>query len=291
MAFDTNKGAIDLPPSVASEIIAKTQEESAIMKLARADKLPGNGEKIPVITDDVEANWVGETEEIPVSNPKMTTKMWTPYKLSVIVPFSNEFQNDYNALYNALVSRIPLALAKKFDGTVFGNYKKPGDLFDNLGSVASYDIETDAYEGIVNAETAILDKNYEVNGYVISPKAKGVLLNFKDKNGRPIFVDGPAGGTINIIMGSQVYRSSGVYAPETETTPKALGFLGQWSKAVYGVTNNMTMAISDQANLTTSQGTINLWQRDMFAVKVETRVGFRCETDAFAKLVGKVNKT
>ena len=42
------------------------------------------------------------------------------YTLAVIVPFSNQFKRNAEALYEALVDRLPLALAQKFDYTVFG---------------------------------------------------------------------------------------------------------------------------------------------------------------------------
>ena len=45
----TNRTNISLPGSVASEIIQKTQDDSAIMKLATKIDLPGRGLTIPVI--------------------------------------------------------------------------------------------------------------------------------------------------------------------------------------------------------------------------------------------------
>ena len=56
MAIGVYRGSITLPKDVSSEILAKTKEDSAIMKLAREIKLPGNGLVIPVITSDAEAD-------------------------------------------------------------------------------------------------------------------------------------------------------------------------------------------------------------------------------------------
>ena len=87
----TNRTSIDLPVDVSKEIMAKTQESSAIMKLARKINLPGRGIAINVITSDPEASWVGETSKKPVANPGLATKVMRGYKLAVIVPFSNEY--------------------------------------------------------------------------------------------------------------------------------------------------------------------------------------------------------
>ena len=106
----TNRTSIDLPVDVSREIIKKTQESSAIMKLARKIDLPGRGVAINVITSDPEASWVGETNKKPVANPGLATKVMRGYKLAVIVPFSNEFRRDVSGLYTELVSRLPNAL-------------------------------------------------------------------------------------------------------------------------------------------------------------------------------------
>ena len=76
--INTNRTNISLPTSISSEIIQKTQEESAVMKLARQIALPGNGLTIPVITSDPEAAWVDETDDKPVSNPGLSTSADIP---------------------------------------------------------------------------------------------------------------------------------------------------------------------------------------------------------------------
>ena len=45
------------------------------------------------------------------------------------------------------------------------------------------------------------------------------------------------------------------------------------------------IAISDQATLTISDTPVNLWERNMFAVRAEIEVGFVADTDAFNRIV------
>lgn len=121
MAEDINRStSIALPTEVSSEIMQKTQQESAIMRLARQITLPGNGVTIPVITGDPTAGWVDETDPKPVSKAQLGTKVMSAYKLAVIEPFSNEFKRDAAALYDALVARLPAVLGLTFDKTVLG---------------------------------------------------------------------------------------------------------------------------------------------------------------------------
>ena len=133
----TNRTNIELPNAVSTEILQKTQEASAVMQLARQIALPGNGVQIPVITGDPTATWVTETGSKPVSNPSLSKKIMQAHKLAVIVPFSDEFARDAEALYNALVDRLPDALGKKFDQTVFFGPDNSLANFDDFSNVTA----------------------------------------------------------------------------------------------------------------------------------------------------------
>ena len=115
MAEGINTTSITLPSSVSNARWAKTPKSSAIMQLAQRIDLPGHGLTIPVITGAPAADWVTETENKPVSQHTLTTKDMKGYTLAIIEPFSNQFRDNTEALYNELVSRLPFAIAKKFD--------------------------------------------------------------------------------------------------------------------------------------------------------------------------------
>lgn len=275
----TNRSSIDLPVDVSKEIIQKVQESSAVMKLARKIDLPGRGVAINVITGDPEAEWVSETGKKPVSNPGLETKVMRAYKLAVIVPFSNEFKRDAAALYDALVDRLPAALGKKFDATVFGAVSAPGSDFDTFTSVTSQDIKTAAYDGLVAADTDIAIHDGITNGYVISPKAKGILLGAKDNDGRPLFINNVAEGAIPMILGAKTEVSKGANVGDV------VGFAGDWSQAMYGTVEGVQITTSEEATLDLGNGnSINLFQQNMFAVRAEIEVGFRADTTVFNAL-------
>ena len=183
-ATDINRTTtITLPGEVSSEILQKTQESSAVMALARSIKLPGLGTTIPIITGDPEAAWVGETEKKPVKRGTLATKVMQPYTLAVIVPFSNQFRRDVPALYDELVKRLPLALAQKFDATVFGGVTAPGSNFDTLKACTAQEIGTDAYQPVWWPLTPTsADHNGILNGWVLSPKGKAAAA---ERRGQP----------------------------------------------------------------------------------------------------------
>ena len=255
------------------------------MRLARKIELPGLGVTIPVITGDPEAGWVGETEKKPVKRGTLATKQMTPYTLAVIVPFSNQFKRDLPNLYDALIQRLPLALGKKFDQTVFGGATVPGSNFDTLKGCAAQEIGTDAYGGLVAAQADIAAHDGILNGGVLSPKAQSTLLTAVDGNKRPLFINNVAEGAVPMILGASAMQSKGAYVADTTAAKKhVVGFAGDWTQAVYGTVEGVQIAISDQATLTDGSTTINLFEQNMFAVRAEIEVGFRCDTTVFNKL-------
>ena len=287
--IDVNRttSGVRLDPQVSGEIWSATAEQSAAMQLANQIDLPGSGVTVDIITGNAEAEWVAETDEKPVSRPTLGSKLMTPYTLAVIVPFSNQFRRDKAALYNALVQKLPEALGKKFDQTVFGSVAAPGSNFDKLTGAAAVGIAGDTYAGLVAADQAVATGGGILNGWAIAPQGRGLLLGSVDGFGRPLFTQSPnTGGSVTQLLGQPVFVSKGVYAAGT---PNQLGFAGDWSGASWGSVEGVQISISDQATLTDGDQQINLWQRNMFAVRAEIEVGFRVRDIAqFVKLTDTV---
>ena len=279
---DLQRGSsgIILPAAVSNEILSKVQETSVIQRAARRITLPGNGTAVNIITGEPTASWVGETESKPVSNGTAATKILRPYKLAVIETFSNEFRRDLPALYSALADRLPAALAKKFDTTVFHG-TNPGSDFDNLSSASGHVLD---YDGMVAALSALGAAGYDMNGIIVAPQGEAKLLGEKDLQDRPLFISNLQNeGGIGSVLGRPVFKSKAAYL---DATTDVLGFAGDWSQAVWGQVGDVTVKISDQATLDIGGGeSINLFQQNMFAVLAEIEVGFRVgDLAAFKKL-------
>lgn len=277
----TNRTSIDIPVDVAQEILAKTQNESAVMALARQIVLPGRGAAINVIASDPEAAWVGETNAKVVSNPGLATKVMRAYKLAVIVPFSNEFRRDVASLYDAIVERLPRALAEKFDATVFGAVNAPGTDFDTFAAATAQSIGTDAYAGLVAADGDIAAHGGIMNGVVLAPQGKSILLGATDQQKRPLFINSVAEGAIPMVLGARTLQSKGAYKAGT---PNMVGVVGDWTQAMYGTVEGVKIDYSSDATLTSGATTINLFQQNMFAVRCEIEVGFRADVACFNRL-------
>ena len=275
MAEGINKTSITLPASVSNEIWAKTLESSSIMQLAQRIDLPGNGLTIPVITGEPAADWVSETDNKPVSKHTLATKEMKGYTLAIIEPFSNQFRDNTEALYNELVSRLPFAIAKKFDETVlFGD--APGTGFDTLKGVTNaVDASTKTYDAFVDATGKVAENESELNAFLLSPQGKILLLKTKDTTNRPLFINNvQTDGAVGHVLSVPTRFTKAAHKAAAGKAAEVLGFGGDWRNARYGIVKDVNISISDQATLTSGSTTINLWQRNMFAVRCEFEVGF-----------------
>jgi HK97 family phage major capsid protein len=277
--INRTSGNIVLPAAVSNEILSSAQELSVIQRAARQITLPGSGVAVNVVTSDPTPAWVGETAAKPVSNGSAATKVLRPYKVAVIETFSNEFRRDLPALYEALASRLPGVLAAKFDSTVL-NGTAPGSDFDTLAAVTEAEVAD--YASLLAAFKEVTSNGGDVNGLIVSPEGEFDVLGITDGYGRPLFVsDLSANGTIGSVLGRPVFKSKAASNGDT------IAVAGDWSKAVWGQVGEVSISISDQATLVVDENTtINLFQDNMFAVRVEAEYGFRvADTADFVRLV------
>lgn len=283
MADIVTKGAIELPSDVSSEIWAKTLEQNVITQVATRMDIPGNGLTIPMVTGEPEAAWVEETKLKPVSKHTLGTKNVRGYTLAFIEPFSNQFRRDYDALYNALIERAPRAIDKLINSTVlFG--PAPGENFDTLAGVDTVGIGgegTAAYDAFVDADLKVAEADGQLNNIILSPQGAAIALKAKDANGNPLFNrDLASSRSTGAILGNPVLRTKTAFKAGT---PNIVGFAGDFTGMRYGYVEGLSISITDQATLSVGSGdaaeTINLWQQNMFAVRVEATFGL-CIRDA-----------
>jgi HK97 family phage major capsid protein len=283
-----------LPSDISNEIMQKTQEESAIMRLAHHIALPGRGVTIPVITGDPTAAWVAETAAKPVSNGTPGTKLMSAFKIAVIETFSKEFVRDAAALYDALVQRLPGALAGVFDSTVIGATQAPSatnfDTFANCTAQSILNANNGTYLGLVAADADVAAHGGVMNGLAFGAQGRALLLTATDTTNRPLFLASANDGVVDKVLGVPTYFNKNLYkaGASSGSVPAVVGVAGDWSQAMYGTVAGVEISVTDTATLTSGNTTINLWQQNMIAVRAEIEVGFRADTSCFNLLTGAV---
>ena len=267
-----NTTGVALPSVLVDTVIQGITENSAVMSLANRMVIPGSGVTMNVITGDPTPAWTAESTEKAVSKPTFSNKVMQPYKLAVIVPFSDQFRRDEAALYDAIVARVPNALAKYFDQTVLFGDNNPGTNFDDLSDAAAIDVQ---------AITAIAGEGGNANGIVMSPQGNGIIMSarYDSGAGEPVFPGYSAGQP---LFGIPTITRSAAYTAGSSAA-NTVGFIGDWSKAYVGVVEDVKIEYSNQATLNDGSNTINLWQRNMFALRCEMEVGFLVTDDGYFK--------
>ena len=286
MAIDVNRGTtgvLELPKTLSQTIWQESESLSVVQSLSPRMELPGGGIDIPIITGDPEAEWVSETEEKKVSRPTFGNKNLKGYTLAVIVPFSNQFRRDLPALYSAIEQKLPQALAKKFDRTALGFATSPGTGFDTLADAPTQEL-TGSYDDYLAALGTVggASDDADITAWALSKSAEIDALGIADNAGRPLLIqDIQNQGAIGSILARPVFKSN--YA--ADATTNVVGIAGDWNSTAWGFVEDISISISDQATLNDGGTPLNLWQRNMFAVRAEVEVGFAVrDANRFVKL-------
>ena len=278
-AVDINRGTsgLSLPKEVSDIVIQGAIAESAVMKLAQRVYLPGRGLAIPAITADPTVSIVNEACEKPVSNSTFSTKNMVPKKFAVIEVFSNELRRDMPALYDALIQRLPVAIAKAFDYQALTQSALTG--FDSLASVTTISTGSTFAEKLQNGIKAIAADGYRMNGIAAGPLAEADIQTAVNGLGMPLFIENIQDGRIGRIYGADVV-----------SCPAISGLIaGDWTKAYFGIVDGINIDFSDSATLNDgNSGLIHLWQRNCFAARIEAEMSFVvADDDAFFQIAAE----
>lgn len=290
-----------LDKELSSEIIAKAIDESAFMKLAPRMEIAGAGKKFQTITGDPVPEWTAETGSKPVGTFSFGKKEVQAYKMALIVPFSDEFLRDKTALYNEVIARVPKLFSRKFDATLM-SATAPGQHFDVFGGATKASIlpeaasgsnpAIDVYDRFLAVDSAIGAADGIMNGIALAPQGRSIVLGAKDGNGYPLFSAGVGSGTVGSILGAGVQVSKGVYVAGDADTPAVVGIAGDFDNCAWGAVNDITASISNEATISytdenNEEITLNLWQRDMFAVRFVIELAFMIrDINTFVLLTG-----
>ena len=291
---DINRGTtgVQLPPEVSQEIWQNVQAESVVMGLARNVPLSGAGTVYHEVLTDSVPEFVGETERKPVSNPTVGNKTLKPHKIAVVQTYSDEFRRDLPGLFNALVQRLPGSLARTFDLAALHGVGAPAADFDDLSGSTEVSIlnttpgSVDAYAGFLNALAAVPT----LDAWALNALGQVTALSNRDTNGGSILNQNVlTNGSIGSVLGKPVFSSENAGQPGTAgDSPAVLGVAGDWTKAVWGQVEAISVDISDNPVYNSDGSLVTAgWQDNMIGVRAEIHVGFIADDTKFVRRTGE----
>lgn len=198
----SNSAATLLPPQITGPIFAKTAERSAVMSQARRVPLAlVANTAIPVPMDIPVADWVGEAGVKPGAQVGVGVKTMQAKKLALMLPVSQEVaDSNPGGLYDQLQQDLPTALSRAFDAAAvsgislrtggagpFTDYIAQSPNTIALG--ATPQANGGIYSDLVKAAGMVVDRNYEMNGWVADPRVRINAQLSTDTNGRPLLTD------------------------------------------------------------------------------------------------------
>lgn len=279
--IDLNRtsAGVNLTPEQSGEIWQEATKQSVLMQLARRVTLPGSGVSFDTLGEAAPAQWVGETEEKPVINPTVGSRILKPYKMARIITVSMEFARDKAALWNAIKAQASESVAKTTDMTFLtGAIKAPStDGMDTLADAPAVPLGKSTYADFMKVYSAVSLNGGNLNGWAMSPEGQARILGATDNNGRPLITPDVSSTTIGNVLGAPVYKSPwGHKAAGTgeNTTPEVFGIAGDWSEALFGVVGGITLKASDTASVKIGDEMVSLWQRNMLGFLIEFECGF-----------------
>lgn len=276
--IDLNRtsAGVKLTPEQSGEIWQDATNQSVLMQLARRVSLPGSGVSFDTLGEAAPAQWVGETDEKPVINPTVGSRVLKPYKMARIITVSTEFARDKAALWNAIKAQASESVAKTVDMTFLtGAIAAPStDGMDTLSDAQAVSLGKAAYADFMKVYSAISTKGGALNGWALSPEGQAKILGATDNNGRPLITPDVSSTTIGNVLGAPVHKSPWGHKAATSGKPEILGVAGDWTQALFGVVGGITLKASDIATVKVGEQMVSLWQRNMLGFLIEFECGF-----------------
>lgn len=285
-----------LPRDVSDMIFEEATRSSAIMRIAPEEPLTDSGNAIPVMTGTPVAAWVSEGGRKPVSDANLGVKLMDPEKISVIVPFSDEFlRTDRTNLPDRLRDKIAEAFGKAFDQAAI--VAAAGPFTTGLGATTN-DVEigtaTTADGGldadVVQGMRLVSQDGYRVRGFAADDTFEVELLDARDTSGRPIYDPNAGVGAIGTLKGRPIAYGEGVATAPSATPTATDGIVaigGDYRQSAWGAVGNIEYDVSEDASLDvdgTLANMLHLWQDNLVAIRAEARYGWVVnDLDAFVK--------
>lgn len=269
-----------------NEIIKPDTNTSAALASFRTVRMTAGTASMPVLASLPTAGWVSESAT-DASGVKPTTKVtWANKNLvaeemAVIVPVHENLLADTKFdLWSEIRPLVQAEFGRLLDLAVFQGVNKPASWTDPAlipGAIAAGNAVAEGEDGVDLAESfnqafgLVEDDEFDVNSAYTGRFLRADLRGLRDLDNRPIYLDSlRADSNTASIYGQDLYYVGN----RAWDRDQAIALVGDSSKVVLGIREDVQVKLLDQATLGTGENQINLAERDMVALRFKFRVGF-----------------
>jgi HK97 family phage major capsid protein len=265
-------------PDQSGPLFKKAAEVSLAMQVGRQVPIGDSGAAIPITVGVPAADWVSEGELKPIVGQQSTVVTVTPHKISVITTMSDELlkQDRLALMIDEFYSTVGTAVARKIDAAAFYGKGSPFSTYvDQSAQPAVVVPVSDAtpsdgttYNAYLDALAELAADDVDPDYWALSPTGRILIQRGLDGFGRPLF-----DGRTDSLLGVPTRFGKGAQGTALPTPDRsaAVGFLGDFSNLVFGVSQGLSFSISRETALPigASGAMESLWQRNLVAVRAE----------------------
>jgi HK97 family phage major capsid protein len=284
-----------IPVEYTDELLARTAEQSAVLRLARRLRdMPTSTRTMPVISSLPTAYFVSgdtglkQTTEINWENVTLTAE-----ELAVIVPIPQSALDDSGyPVWDQVKPLIEEAGGLAIDQAVMYGTNIPASWTVAFGAHAgivalatahsatvSLAACLDVYDALFNETNGVVSlveaDGFAVTGHIAHSSLKARIRNCRDADGQPIF---KSGGNIGVTFATGEIDGAPILYPLNGSVDSAqsLDIAGDWRQLVFAMRKDITYTVATEAVITDAAGTVvyNLFQQDMVALRMVMRLGF-----------------
>lgn len=267
---------------LAQDIIQELPAASAVMAMAKKVPMATRTQRMPVLDVLPTAYFVAGGD----SGLKQTTSMeWANVNLVVeeiaaLVPVPDAYIDDANIpIWDEVRPRMVEALAKKIDGACLFGTDKPSTWGAALvpasiaaGNTVAANNADIPFSVAELAEKVVLDGYNTVDGWIARPGFKWRLMRTRSTDGHPIYQPDLQNGRAGNLYGYPIMEAmNGSWDSSVADL-----LLGDWSKAMVGLRQDITFTMSDQGVIVDETGKViySAFQQDGKIMRVVMRMAW-----------------
>ncbi|MFC9993740.1 phage major capsid protein [Nocardia sp. NPDC127526] len=273
-----------LPKETATEVIKEVAQASAVLTRGRRIPMSTREKVMPVLAGLPAVGWVkGEYGLKGITDIAFEGLNISAAELASVLPIPDAVADDLGIdVWGEVRPSTVEAVGTAFDRAVlFGGAKDvdfPQEWTDNkqtglvaeavkAGNVVREKTGEDLGVTVANAAQKLAQQGFQTTGFISAPGLRWELSKARDKNGQPIFDP-----NANTLYGMPISEAlNGAWGDDVTM------IVGDFSKLLVGVRQDITMQVFDSGALSDAAGKIvlNLIQQDSKALRTVFRGGFQ----------------
>jgi HK97 family phage major capsid protein len=266
---------------MVAQVIQEATKSSSALSLCRQVTMAAGTLRQPVLTALPSAYWVsGDTGLKQTSDVDWDNVDLVAEELAVIVPVPEAYIADSGVpIWSEVRPLLGQAIGSLVDQAVIFGTNAPstfGDSIYEVGTAAGNSIQAgtgdDLAQDISDLGVLLAEQGYALNGFMTKPGFQWQLVGLRSADGIPVYTTSLTGGAGAGLYGMPLNEvSNGAW---DSTSASLIG--GDFSKAIIGVRQDISVKIFDQGVISDGNGAIvlNLMQQDSVAMRVTARFGF-----------------